>query len=507
MSHRPTYDCTDEQILTLPYFDLVAACGENRNLPCDVESYSLGDGFIHLILPDSVPEKAVTVYIRDIEGNLLARRIYDFTQKVMIGPWEVVLDHPTLPVLYFETQDPEVFTDMNASETKDIICDGNMHICVGKKEADRNNWFREYLSSSDDRSKMTSASLQGRGSGSWKVKYKKSYSLRLDKAQNLLGMGSNKNWNLIGNAYDLSLIKNDVFSDMSTRIGIKYQPRRRNVNLYVDGKYMGVYALTSKVSVDKDRVALRKGDYFYRLDPPFPEVPIRYTSSTWFFDSGQKYPVADLMYPQDPSAKQLAEASSILQNYITVRDNPGIPGFEQICDLESLARYYWIQEIAMNFDACSRSTYMYYTQNDTQMHFGPIWDMDYTLGSPYPKEDVDYTTPQGWKIRDIGWYRVLFDRPEFTAEVTDAYFNGGVREAMLEGIRDFEERKLSLGDDAYLNWMFYANANPQQMGLIYGDTYDSFVDNMIDFYRQRIEWIDAAMETQKSAKTQYNLEV
>ena len=493
MTHRPTYDCTDEQILTFPYFDLVAACGENRNLPCDVESYSLGDGFIHLILPEDVPERAVAVYIRDIDGNYLARRVYDFSQKVMIGPWEVVLDHPTLPVLYFETEDHNIYEAMNASETKDIICDGNMHICVGKAEADKNNWYREYLSTSDDKGDKTTASLQGRGSGSWKVKYKKSYSLRLDKAQNLLGMGTNRNWNLIGNAYDLSLTKNDVFGEMSSRIGIDYQPKRQNINLYVDGKYQGVYTLTTKVSVDKDRVALNRGDYFYRLDAPFPEVPIRYDSDVWFFDSGQEFPVADLMYPEDPSPEKLAEASAILQNFVNLRDNATLPGFENVCDLESLAKYYWIQEIAMNFDACSRSTYMYYKHTDSQMHFGPVWDMDYTLGCAYEKEEVDFTTPEGWKIRNLGWYRPLFDRPEFVEKVRDVYFNGGVREAMLDGTADFEAKKQRLGEDAYLNWLFFANANPPQMGLIYGDTYDSFCDNMIGFYKKRVEWIDAEM--------------
>ena len=490
---RPTYDCTDEQILALPYFDLLAASGENRNLPCDVESYSLGDGIIHLILPEDVPEMAVAVYIRDIEGTLLARRVYDFTQKVMIGPWEVVLDHPTLPVLYFETEDPDVYDAMNASETKDIICNGNMHICVGKEMADANNWYREYLSTSDEPSKKTTASLQGRGYASWRVKYNKSYSLRLDKAQNLLGMGKNRNWNLIGNPRDLSLVKNDVFNDMSKKIGIEYQPGRQNVDLFVDGKYSGVYTLTTKVSVDKDRVALRKGDYFYRLDPPLPEVPIQYTSSSWFFDSGQLYPVADLMYPENPSPEKYAEASAILQNFINLRDNPALPGFENVCDLTSLARYYWIQEISMNFDACSRSTYMYYKHTDAKIHFGPVWDMDYTLGSRYEKQGVDYTTPTGWKIRDLGWYRPLFERPEFVAEVIDTYYNGGVREAMLEGIDDFEGKSRLLGDDGYLNYLFFGHANDQQMELIYGDSYEEYVENMIEFYRQRVLWIDAAM--------------
>ena len=105
-----------------------------------------------------------SLYIRDMDGNCLARRVYDFTQPVMIGPWQVVLEHHKIPTIYFESEDPDVFTAMNSAKTKDIICDGNMHICVGEDEAKENGWYREYLSESDDRSSKTTAADEKRQS-------------------------------------------------------------------------------------------------------------------------------------------------------------------------------------------------------------------------------------------------------------------------------------------------------------------------------------------------------
>ena len=481
-------------ILTFPYFDLLAPKGENHNLPCDVVSYSLGDGYIHLLLPEDVPKKAVVVYIRDIDGNYLARRVYDFTQEVMIGPWEVLLEHHTLPVLYFETEDHAVYDMMNASETKDIICNGNMHLCVGKEDSKENGWYREYISLSEDRSSGVSATLQGRGSTSWLSNFKKSYSLRLGKSSDLLGMGSNKNWNLIGNSKDVSLLKNVTFNEISKNAGIEFQPRMRSVNLYVDGVYQGLYTLTSKVSADKERVALRKGDYFYRLDPPVPDNPIPYYSDRWFWDAGVMYPVADLMYPESYNEARLAEAAGILQTFVTARDDPAVQGFDKICDLDSLARFYWIQEASMNYDACSRSIYMYYRRDDSQMHFGPVWDMDLTIGCRFEKQDIDFSDPTGWKIRNMGWYQPLFERDDFVRKVWEVYYNGGVRSALISGIDEFETQREGLGEDAYLNYTFYGHANSPGVSMVYGDSYDEYCDNMILFYRTRIEWLDAQMQ-------------
>ncbi|MCR5686972.1 MAG: CotH kinase family protein [Lachnospiraceae bacterium] len=492
-AQRPTLECTDETILQLPYFDLLAAGNENRHLPTDVESYSLGDGMIHLILPEAVSPNAVAVYIRDKEGNYLARRVYDFTGKVMIGPWEVVLEHPSIPTVYFESEDPSVFSALNASADKNIICDGNMHICVGEEDSKENGWYREYLSASGDGSYKTTASLQGRGSTSWDVDRKRSYSLRLKRSENLLGLGKNRNWNLIGNVFDRSLIRNVTFNEISRRAGIDYQPNMIDVNLYVDGVYQGVYTLTTKISRNKNRVALRGGDYFYRLDPPEPENPITYESMAWFGD-GLAYPAADLLYPEMPSGREFAEASDILQTFITARDDPNVPGFDEICDLDSLARYYWIQEASMNFDACSRSTYFYYLRNDSKVHFGPVWDLDLTLGSPYEKEKVDFSGPEGWKIRELGWYSRLFMRPEFVSAVYDVYYNGGVREALLGGTAEFEKQRAILADEGRLNFLFYGSPIEYEVPTDHGSDYDSYCDNMIDFYKKRVQWIDAEME-------------
>lgn len=484
---RQALDLTDEQILAQPYFDILAPAAENRGLECDVISYSLGDGYVHLFLPDTVSERSVAIYVRDSGGNYLARRVYDFSSPVMIGPWEIVLERHVLPTLYFESDDPNVFDAMCNDKTKSIICDGVVTVYAGKDS------YKMNLKSA--------ASLKGRGASSWeRCDAKKSFSLKTEKAHNLLGLGKNKNWNLIGNAYDSSLLKNVAFNDISNNLGIRFQPKMQNINLYVDGIYQGVYTITTKVSVDKNRVSLSGGDLFFRKQPNIPEQPIKYESSTWITEGDEfEYPAVDLLFPKKASESTLTKAADIFQTFIDNVEDPASKNLAGVCDIKTLARFYWIQEASMNYDAWGRSIYMYYKKDDGQIHMGPVWDMDLTLGCPLPKKNpltgviTDYDTPFGWKIREGGWYTELFKNEEFVKAVEDEYRNGGVREILFEGIDDFERRRKELGSDAYTNYILFGHSNLWEALINYGDTYDEYTDNMIDFYRQRLEWIDSQM--------------
>lgn len=485
---KQTYDLSDEMILQQPYFEVLAAADENRHLPSDVISYNLGDGYIHLVLPGAVSRRNVVVYFRDENGSLLARREYDFTQKVMIGDWEIVVDTPDIPTLYFNTNDADDYSKMIESPTMNLQCNGSMRLCVDKNLAKEKGWFSEYLSVSDKKSSPYSASLQGRGNSSWDCDTKKSFTLKLGKSINLLGMGSEKNWNLIGNAFDPSLLKNTTFNNLANELGIKYQPKMEYVNLYVDGVYQGVYLLTSKIKVSKNQIPLSKGDFLFKMDAPKPKQPIKYNSKTWFED-GNLYPVADLVYPEDASEKKLEKASESIQRLIDCIEDPENEDFYNLVDMDSLVKYYWIQEATMNFDAWQRSVYLYYVASEDKFYFGPVWDMDLTIGSPYEKAGMTFDYPEGFRIANAGWYTKLFERKDFVDALVDAYNNQGVREALIDSVEELSRQKEILGADGYLNYVFYGHAN---MGttLPFGDTYDEYCDNMIEFYKARIEFID-----------------
>lgn len=488
---RPTLGYSDEEITALPSFYVVAAAGENRQLPSDVTGYCLGDPTIHLVIPSAVSRRSMVVYLMDSAGNNLARRVYDFTKDVTIGNYTIVIDAPNLPVLYFESGSHDEFISMNTDPEMAAVCYGNMQICVDKDAAAKNGWFTEYPSVERNGDAPHTASLRGRGNSSWGCTSKKSYTLSLEEPMNILGMGKNKNWNLIGNAFDVSLLKNSVFNKLSSEVGIAYQPHMQFVNLYIDGEYYGIYLITTKVSVDNDRVALSKKDFFYKIDAPACEQPLAYETKTWFED-GYSSPRADLLYPKDASEEQLSEASAHLQSFIDAMESGSWDKLTDVVDVDSLVRYYWVQEASMNFDAWARSVYVYYDASDKKMHLGPVWDMDLTLGSPFDKAGMLFTDPEGWRVRNAGWYTALFQNEEFVNAVNNAYLEGGIKDALADSLDEFARQKEALGNDAYLNYIMFGHDN-RGVTLDYGDTYDDYCANMIEFYRHRLAWIDSCL--------------
>ena len=209
-------------------------------------------------------------------------------------------------------------------------------------------------------------------------------------------------------------------------------------------------------------------------------------------------PVADLVFPENASDGDIKTASIILQNFIDIIEDPAGKDLSAVCDVDELARYYWIQEASMNFDAWERSVYIYYLEQDQKIHFGPVWDMDLALGHTQDIHGLTFNQPEGWNTRRYGWYEKLLENEEFVRAMHDVYDKGGIGKVLLSGIDMFHKRKEELGNDAYLNYTFFGSNN-RGLTLDFGESYDEYSDNMIDFYEKRINWIDRQMSAEDAS--------
>ena len=97
--------------------------------------------------------------------------------------------------------------------------------------------------------------IKGHGNYTWRNYPKKSYRLKLDDKQPLMGMPKNRHFVLLAHYDDfLARMKNTMGFELSRRIGLAYTPAQQSVELVINGKYMGLYFLTEKVRVGKQRV-------------------------------------------------------------------------------------------------------------------------------------------------------------------------------------------------------------------------------------------------------------
>lgn len=490
----PTMAIPIDKLDQIGEFWITVPALENRGLDGDVNGVTFeGDQDVYLIVPSDIDEKKVVFYIRDTHGDYATRVDADFTSKVQIAGRQIHLVKSQLPIMFIKVEQYQDFQNLLLAETKEPVCNGDMYLSVSKEDAQRNGWAEETISVENDHTQPKTMFLRARGNGTWVGKQKKPFTLCMEKSTELLGMGKNKKWNLLANSVDRSLLKNYIFGSLASDIGMEFVPQMQNIVLFVNGNYQGVYLLTTKVSVDKNRVNLSKKDFLVNWGGTNPQQVITYKSDTWFYKEFlQSEPYVDLIYPEED--KEIEEKQQIIQRFISSIEDVNSDEYLKYMDMDSMVRYYWVQEASMNYDAPFRSTYSYYRENTGKMYMGPIWDMDLTLGIRVPKHGVSFYNPEGWKIRQWSWYVPLFQHKEFADAVKKAYFEGGVREGLMKSIEDFEKEKDHLSVDGEMNFRFWDYENEPFTFHYDVSSYEEYVDKVIEFYKQRIAWIDQQMQ-------------
>ena len=468
---------------------------ENRGLSYDVGGYFDDEtNTIYLILPADVNQKKVVYYVRDIYNNYLTRVVSNFEKEdVMIGDRAIVAIASELPILYLQVDDEYgTIHDVNNDPTKETRCYGELRIDVGKESATQNGFATSYLSVDYDDSTPGSVEVKPRGNNTWLFGSKRPYSFKLDKSMDLLGMGKTKKWALLANAEDKSLIKNEIAFKLADQIGVAYTPQTQNVVFYLNGEYRGVYGLTTRIEIDKDRVALTNNDFLINWGGSAPQQVIPLESESWYYDSSEHdFPYVDLIYPEN--ASDIEAVQTIVQEYMTAVEDVSSDRYLEYMDIESLAKFYWVQEICMNLDASSRSIYSYYKGNEQKLYMGPVWDMDLTLGINGDKAGCDYRVPEGWAVRNIGMYVPLFEHDSFEQEVERVYYEEGIRDIMFAMVDYFDYMQNTMKVDGELNYSRWRD-EPGIYALDYGATnYEEQVNGVRQFYVDRIEWIDAQM--------------
>lgn len=299
----------------------------------------------------------------------------------------------------------------------------------------------------------TLASMKGRGNSTWGYP-KKPYNIKLDEKSKLFGMEKAKNWCLIANYGDKSLIHNQITYGVGADIGMTESPDCRNIDLYINGEYHGVYLITEKVEINKNRVDIfdleeateecnpnvdlstfeHKGTFgkfssylegtqhWYAI-PNDPEditggylleleLADRYPdeASGFVTQNGQTIVVKSPEYASEAQMKYISSYWQEMEDalYSDTGYNSQGKHYTEYIDIVSYARQYLIQEWTNNWDAGLTSNYFYKDVNG-KFHAGPIWDFDGAFTNSRGRDGVDLTDPTNLhaKSRTL-YYSALF---------------------------------------------------------------------------------------------------
>ncbi len=263
--------------------------------------------------------------------------------------------------------------------------------------------------------------VNGRGN-TWIIP-KKSYSLELAAAADLLDMGQAEKWILVSNAFDASHIRNKLVCDFAGALGLSYSPESRWVDLYLNGEYAGLYLLCERNEFQDKRIDLTGTDrYLVSMDNQWRlEENARPFLNT---KSGYAFRIHSSRMG-DATLQQLLQSVENAVSAEVGRDPLTGKHWSELIDVDSWARKYLVEEIFGNGDAGAISQYFYGNSSSDRMYAGPVWDYDISMGNSQGLPDNPRSLFAGRKrVRStvsLSWYYELYQQEAFRERVIEIY--------------------------------------------------------------------------------------
>lgn len=336
--------------------------------------------------------------------------------------------------------------------------------------------------------------IRGRGNSTWGLP-KKPYKIKLDEKAALLGYPKDKEWCLLADYYDRSLLRNELAMELSRILGFSWTPRTAKVEVWLNGNYEGVYTFCEHKKVSKNRVNIADTDVYLTID----EVQ----DQTVHFKTSMNIPVG-FEEPEVPAQSQIKYIEDYLNSFEASLQGQDFKDptadYAQWIDIPSFVNYYILQELLKNIDGNVRRSTFLTKQEDRKLEMYHVWDFDLAIGNcnyfgrEFPGASDDYS---GFYIRDYnqygkkytGWYYFLFKDPEFVDAVKERW---NEVKPQLETIPSYIDRMVSMMGDApernFTRWNILDKTLTCPGRGLY--TYRDHVRYLKEFYIQRLNWLD-----------------
>ncbi len=291
-------------------------------------------------------------------------------------------------------------------------------------------------------------SIRCRGNASFTDTEKKSYALKMDEKDKVLGMHKHKRWILLANFKDRTLMRNDVTFWLARHTSQDYVVNGRFVELEVNGEYRGNYYLCEQGKIGKNRIDINDPDpanpgtsgYLLESDAYFSEEKDRgligelggFISSNMQIPYAFKQPDEEEMTQEafNKVQKFINDFEACLKNETRVRNHE----YEKFIDVDQCIDYAIIQELTGNLDfynsyPVNGTHSMYFhldnIDNGGKLVFGHLWDFDYMTFDPGRASGWVGITKHGYDywsgVSQEFYYYYLFKDSKFTARFQERW--------------------------------------------------------------------------------------
>ena len=348
------------------------------------------------------------------------------------------------------------------------------------------------------KSKAMDMTIRGRGNSSWTEMPKKSYKIEFVEKQSILGMPKNRDWALIANYADKTLMKNYLMYHLSAQLGAYYAPRCEFAELYINNEYLGVYLLTETIKIGSNRVNIPDNDssYIVEIAQNHREKDLVFYSHVIRSDSvGKPFRVHEPKEPSEESISMLKEHIENFEQFLKTIQPGQDNNISQWMDLNECIKHYWVQEFSKNPDATGYSSLYFTWVKDGLIRMGPVWDFDLAFGSHF--NEINNQTDD-WLIKSAYWHSNIFkdsiadrSRIDFWTENRLQFVN---TVAVADSIKDLLQ---DAAKNNFKRWNILQSTKYTYHRYAY-DTYDDAVEDLKNWINARIQWIDEALQEESS---------
>ena len=319
--------------------------------------------------------------------------------------------------------------------------------------------------------------IKGRGNSTWGYP-KKPYRLKLNKKAEICGLGKAKNYVLLANHLDPTLMLNSVAFKIGRLLELPFTNHAIPVDVVLNGIYKGSYLLTEQIEVKENRVDLDENNsVMWELDSYWDDEP-KFKSTAFNLPVMVKDP--------DLTTEQLEYRKKDFNAFTTQFAKEPLEGnsYVDMIDIESVAKFLITFNLVHNMEINHPKSVFLHKEGKVKYVIGPIWDFDWAY-------DYEVTS------NHFGRYNT----PLFSSSmngVGTAFFQRFLQDSRVKAIykrtwQDFKNNKL----DALLQYVDdYAvmlKPSVERNSELWENTrsFDTKVKELKTWLRNRADYIDS----------------
>lgn len=268
--------------------------------------------------------------------------------------------------------------------------------------------------------------IRGRGNSTFYMP-KQAFRMKFETKTSLLFDYEEKDWVLLANFTDQTLIRNYLAYNFANDINMEFAPSAAFVDVYLNNEYVGNYTLTDQIEVSNDRVDIDEHStamdtgYLLELDLRMYDWPEGTENVDWFKIYGVPYVIKS---PKTDSEYYTQEQFNYIESYIATVHIALMNGndYTAYIDESTFIDWFIVEELFKNVDSGYSSVYLYKDKGGL-LKMGPVWDFDLSTSNPGYLQD-DLRGPEGWytslQFKNI-WFYYLMKYPNFRLHLKERW--------------------------------------------------------------------------------------